>query len=108
MEWAYRGALIKRINFAAGILGDVDRPGVQAIVGKLQSDGDLSPEEFVEACLDLVGPSEVKASTREELVEHASRKGSLTWSSEQAATAFTQRVGEIVKLIASIREFQYS
>ena len=47
-------------SIAAGMLGDVDRPGIKAIVGKLRSDGDLSPEAFVDSSLDLVGPLELK------------------------------------------------
>ena len=107
VEWVNSGALMKRINFAAGMLGDVDRPGIQAIVANLQSAGDLSPEDFVTSCLDLVGPLEVQQSTHRELVAHASDDGALAWGTDQAASASVKRVGEMLQLIASVAEFQY-
>ena len=108
VEWVNSGALMKRINFTAGVLGDIERPGIQTIIGKLQAEGDLAPEDFVNTCLDLAGPLEVKPATHRELIEHASEKGDLSWNSNQAANASTARVGEMLKLIASVREFQYS
>src|SRR6266581_2386316 len=45
--------LMKRINFAASLLGDTNRPGIRAILDRLESQGDLSPEGFVDSCLDL-------------------------------------------------------
>ena len=108
VEWVNSGALMKRINFAASMLGDVERPGIQSIVGKLRAKGDLPPEGFVNTCLDLAGPLEVKPLTRQQLVEHAKGKGNLRWDTEQAASVSTQRVGEMLKLIASVREYQYS
>ena len=108
VEWINSGTLMKRINFAAGILGDVNRPGVQTIIDRLQVKGDLPPEEFVDCCLDLIGPLEVKTATHEQLVDHATEKGTLTWGLEQEASVSSQRVGEMLKLIASAREYQYS
>ena len=108
VEWVNSGALMKRINFTAGVLGDIERPGIQTIIGKLQAEGDLAPEDFVNTCLDLAGPLEVKPATHRELIEHASEKGDLSWNSNQDANASTARVGEMMKLIASVREFQYS
>ena len=106
-EWINSGALMKRINFAAGMLGDVDRPGVRDIIGRLQVQGDLPPEGFVDSCLDLIGPLELKPETRHQLVDQATEKGALRWGTEQEAGISTERVGEILKLIASVREYQY-
>ena len=108
VEWVNSGALMKRINFAAGMLGDVERPGIQAILGILKSKGDLSPEDFVDDCLDLVGPLEVEGETRSQLVDHAEEQGPLVWVTPDAAAASTNRVGEMLKLIASVAEYQYA
>ena len=108
VEWINSGALMKRINFAAEMLGDVDRPGIQDIIDRLQVQGELPPEEFVDSCLDLIGPLEVKPETRLQLVEHATEKGALRWGTEREVGVSTERVGEILKLIASVREYQYS
>ena len=106
-EWINSGTLMKRINFTADVLGDVTRPGIRSIINRLRSQGDLSPESFVDNCLDLVGPLEVKPEGRQQLVEHASEVGTLGWGTEQDANASTTRVGEMLQLIASLREYQY-
>ena len=50
-EWIDGGALVRRVNFAAGLLGDTPLPGVQAIIGNLQQRGDLTPAQMVASCL---------------------------------------------------------
>ena len=106
-EWINSGTLMKRINFAADVFGDTSRPGVRSIIDRLRSQGELSPEGFVDNCLDLVGPVEAKADNRQQLVEHASEGGALRWGTEQDTSASTGRVGEMLQLIASLREYQY-
>jgi len=108
VEWVNSGALMKRINFAAGLMGDVERPGIKMIVDKLRAEGDVSPDDLVDMCLDLVGPLEVSPETRGELVDHASGEGAMTWGTAQAVEASTQRVGQMLQLIASVSEFQYA
>ena len=106
-EWINSGTLMKRVNFAADVLGDISRPGISALVERLKSQGDLSPEAFVDSCLDLIGPLEVRPETRQQLVDHASEEGPLGWGPEQEAETSGTRVGEMLQLIASLREFQY-
>jgi hypothetical protein len=96
------------LNFTADLLGDVTRPGVQSIVNRLQAQGDLSPEKFVDTCLDLMGPLEVDQETRQELVDHASNDGVLRWSTEQDSAKSAQRVSEMLQLIVSLRDYQYA
>jgi uncharacterized protein (DUF1800 family) len=107
VEWINSGTLMKRVNFAAGMLGDLKRPGMQALVGRLKAQGNLSPEQFVDACLDLLGPLEVQPDTRQHLVEHASESGPLHWGASNGSGNAEARVGEMLQLIASVREFQY-
>jgi len=106
-EWINSGTLMKRINFAASVLGDLSRPGIGALVQRIESQGDLSPEGFVDSCLDLLGPLEVQPTVRQQLVEHANEGGTLHWGTEQEAGTSRARVGEMLQLIASVREFQY-
>ena len=49
-EWINSGSLMRRINFTADMVGDVSRPGVQAIVDKLRARGDITSEAFVDTC----------------------------------------------------------
>jgi len=106
-EWINSGALMKRINFTADMVGDVTKPGVSAIVGRVKAQGDLSSENFVDACLDLMGPMEVTDDTRRELVEHASESGTLSWGANSDEVS-AERVGEMLQLIVSTREYQYT
>jgi hypothetical protein len=107
VEWLNSGTLMKRINFAADILGDTDRPGVRAILDRLKAQGDLSPEAFVDGCLDLLGPLQVEAEVRQNLIDHAREGGALRWVPEQEASRAKARVREMLQLIASLREYQY-
>jgi hypothetical protein len=106
-EWINSGTLMKRVNFAAMVLGDLSRPGIQSMLKRLQSQGELSPEGFVDRCLDLIGPLELQPEVRQRLVEHADEGGTLSWHTEHDASSSTKRFGEMLQMIASLREFQY-
>ena len=106
--WINSGSLMKRINFVADMLGDASRPGVQRIVDRLQAQGNLGPEQLVDSCLDLIGPVKAGAATHRQLVEHAAEHGELRWDTEEAVSASTGRVGELLQLIASVKEYQYN
>jgi len=106
-EWINSGTLMKRVNFAATVLGDLSRPGIQSMLKRLQSQGDLSPEGFVDRCLDLIGPLELQPEVRQRLVEHAGEGGTLSWRTEYDTSSSTKRFGEMLQMIASLREFQY-
>jgi uncharacterized protein (DUF1800 family) len=107
-EWIDGGALVRRVNFAAKVLSDTKSPGIQAIVGELRARGALSPSEFVDRCLDLIGPLEVDESTRRELLAQAAAEGELRWDTQDASTASQRRVGIMLALIAASREYQFA
>ena len=69
--------------------------------------GNISPEKLVESCLDLIGPVEVEDATRNELLVMAEHEGDLTWDTEEARISSAQRVGDMLALIASTREYQF-
>jgi hypothetical protein len=103
-EWIDTGCLVERVNFGATQLGDISQPGVQRIVERLRRQGELSPEGFVDGCLDLLGPLTVKPKTHAALVKFVSQAGPLHLEAGNHAAA--RRVGELLSLIASTREFQ--
>ena len=107
-EWIDSGALVERVNFAAKELSDVHLPGVRDIIDRLASHngGVLSPEELVDRCLDLIGPISVSDQTRDTLVEYATRDGDLALKGHQPGDDAEQRVGNMLRLVASTREFQ--
>jgi hypothetical protein len=105
-EWINSGSLMARINFVAELVGDPSLPGVRAIINRLKAQEPLSPEQLVDGCLDILGPVEVSAETRQELVESAKEWGQIRWDTD-AATA-DQRVGQMLQLIAATREYQFA
>ena len=107
-EWIDSGALVQRVNFVAEELGNVDLPGVRAMIERLATEngGVLSPDEVVERCLDLAGPLDASEDTWSALTEHATRRGELDLRGHQQGDESEQRVGELLSLIASTREYQ--
>ncbi len=99
---------MRRTNFFADLVGEIDRPGVQAIISRLKAQGDLSPGDFVDGCLDLMGPLEIDQSAGDELVDHASEDGPLEWRTEQESESSSQRIGEMLQLVVSLREYQFA
>ena len=108
-EWIDSGTLVERINFVASQVGNLDLPGVKLIVDRM-SDGTstISPEEFVEGCLDLIGPAQVGEKTREALIEHAKRGGEIRRSTEEERSTLAKRVAEMLQLIVATAEYQYA
>ncbi len=107
-EWIDSGALVRRINFAADLFSNPEMPGVQSIIQRIHALGDRTAAEMVDECLDLMGPVQVEEGTKEELVSLAHRAGDVTWGSEDEAKASSQRVADMLALIASSREFQFA
>jgi hypothetical protein len=108
-EWIDGGTLTERVNYAIDTLNNPDKPGVKAIIDRISSQGNLtSPEQLVDNVLDLIGPLEVEAGTRDTLVDHAQIEGSLDWSSTAAAESSAARVVQMLTLVVSAREFQFS
>jgi uncharacterized protein (DUF1800 family) len=107
-EWIDSGTLVERINFGANYLGRTDLPGVKDLIDRLMAQGDrLSPEAFVDGCIDLVGCLNVTGSTRQSLVEHAQRQGELRHGTDAERAEFTRRCGEMFQMLASTGEFQF-
>ena len=107
-EWIDGGALVRRVNFAAGLLGDTSLPGVKAIISGLRERGVSAPEEFVDACLDIVGPLEFSESTRSELLDQATENGGLNWDTEENSEKSERNIGVMLALIAASRDFQFA
>ncbi len=103
-EWIDSGTLVERINFAADILGNTELPGIQSLVSRLMDHGEMTPEQFVDGCLDLTGPLVVTADTHSQLVTHAQGEGNV--STDDSAD-FARRTGEMFQMIAATAEFQF-
>ena len=107
-EWIDGGALVRRVNFAAGVLGDTSLPGVRSVVEGLRSKGSLAPADFVAQCLEALGPLEVSESTLSELLDQAQEDGNLNWGTDEERTSSEKRVGIMLALIAASRDYQFA
>jgi uncharacterized protein (DUF1800 family) len=107
-EWIDSGVLVERVNFVAQEMGNTSRPGVRDIIDRLSagSSDSLTPDELVDRCLDLIGPITVSDETRDTLVGFAKRQGDLNLIDHQPGDEAEQRVGNMLRLVASSREFQ--
>lgn len=109
MEWIDSGSLVERVNFVAQELSSLDKPGVRAIIDRLagENGGTLTPEQLVDQCLDLLGPVAVENDTRTALVDFAAAGGgALNLSGHQPGDDAEQRVSNVLRVIASTREYQ--
>ncbi len=107
-EWINSGSLVERVNFATNELTDLEKPGVRAMVERLasQNGGVFSPAELVDFCLDLMGPLDVSDETRSTLVKQVSRQGDLSLKGHVPGDQAEKRVGELLGMIASMKEYQ--
>ena len=106
-EWIDTGTLVERINFAANYLGDSSLPGVKSIISRIASQDTMSPEQFVERCLDLVGQIDISDDSRKILVERSRSGGPLVSATEGERPAFSRRVLEMLQLITATQEYQF-
>jgi len=106
-EWINSGSLMARINFMAEKVGDTSAPGVRGIIDRLKAKGSLSPEQLVDGCLDLLGPVEVGADTKQQLMSQANEWGQTSWGNGKAQIA-DQHVGQMLQLIVATREYQFA
>lgn len=105
-EWIDSGSLVRRINFAADRLSNLEMPGVQAMIRRVKERGNLAPNELVDTALDIIGPLEVNDQTQQELVTMAEQEGNLDWSDKDMVKS-EQRVADMLALIAASREYQF-
>ena len=112
-EWIDSGTLVERINFVADQVGNLDLPGIKLIVDRMftkntDSTAVMSPDSFVDSCLDFIGQVDVSEKTRNSLVEHVRSGGPLMWGTEEERGHFARRVGEMLQLIVATGEYQYA
>ena len=107
-EWINSASLMGRVNFVSDLMGETGRPGVQALISEIRRRGDLSPDAFVDAVLDLLGPLDVDVEARRELVAHAAEGGALTWDAEGPSGDSTRRVIDMLRLVVAVRGYQFA
>ena len=108
-EWIDGGTLTERVNFAVREVSDASKPGIGEVIDRLKAEGRaLSPEEFVEKCLDLVGPMVVSDTTRGSLTRFAESGGDLNIDADDGSEESRDRVVRMLQLIVASREYQFA
>ena len=104
-EWIDGGTLVRRINFIADYISDLNQPGVRDLVGKLQAEGPvISPVNLVDGCLRLLGCYELEPETRDMLVQHAEKTGDLPTGNKE----FPGQVTQMLQMIVATKEYLYA
>lgn len=105
-EWIDTGTSMERANFAAKAIGDLSKPGVKEMVGRVTADagGAASPEGLVQLCLNEMGAMSVCESTREALARFAGRSEEMMQG--QNGEFAEKRIAGILEMIAASPDFQ--
>ncbi len=106
-EWINSGSLMRRVNFTADLVGDLNRPGIMALVERLKAQAEQQSDKVVDACLDLMGPLEVYPETRNELTGYINEGGDFAWDTPEEVEVSMARISELLQLIVALREYQY-
>ncbi len=108
-EWIDAGTLNERVNFAVDRLSDPETPGIRRIIDRLECEGSpLSPDRFVDTCLDLAGPVEASEDTRKQLLEHAAQGGDLDFETERGRERSAERAVRMIQAVVSSVEYQFA
>ena len=108
-EWIDGGTLTERVNFAVDEVGDASRPGIRAIIERIAHNGAaLSPDDFVDTCLELAGAVSVSPGTRAAFVREAESGAELRFGSESQREESTGRIVRMLEAIVACREYQFA
>jgi uncharacterized protein (DUF1800 family) len=106
-EWINSATLMSRVNFASRQFADVNKPGVRLIIEHVRAEGArLSPEQVVDACLDVMGPLNVDARTRWQLVDYLAAAGDIEFDTDNGSACAEERIRELLQMIVATREYQ--
>ncbi len=107
VEWVDTGNLVERINFAAGKLADVGKPGIEEMVVRLAADsgGVVSPEQLVDGCLEQMGALSLSETSRAALLKQASEGGELRIETGNGGRS-EDKVAEMLRMVAATPDFQ--
>ena len=107
-DWINSGSVVKRINFVADHVSNLDLPGVQSIVRRVAKNGaQITPDALVDRCVELIGPLEISDDTRGELLAHAEDEGPISYATDVEYAELSRRVGDMLALIAATVEYQF-
>jgi len=104
-EWIDGGSLTERINYAVGLISDMNNSGSKYLVDSLvNSDNELSSEQLVNEVLKNAGYLEVSEQTFDQLLELASKGPAVGKNNDNEDVR--NKVVQLYTLLVSSPEFQ--
>jgi len=107
-EWLDSGTLTERVNFAVNQVSDIDQPGIQSIISRIEMSDVRTPGALVNSCLELTGNLSVSSDTHEALLELATQIGTLTFDDDDARKESSEKISRLLQLIVSAPEYQFA
>ncbi len=108
-EWIDSSFLVSRVNFAAERLGEVNAPGVANLVERAsQGEGAVSAEDLLDTCLYEMGCLWLGKPSREIILKELGIEGKLCRETAAGKDAAKRVAGQLVGMIASSREYQFT
>ena len=102
-EWIDCGALVERVNFASEHFGNLENPGVRALVNRiLEAGDDIAPEAVVDSTLAELAITEISDNSRDALIDFATKQSEIAPADQTPR----ERVVNILKLAGATPEFQ--
>lgn len=108
-DWVSTGAMMQRVNYASKVLGNAARPRIKKIIEAIAGDeSGADAETLVDECLRHIGYLELKAGTRQEIVDFAREQAGQIPSANGKARneAVARSVTAVLQLAVATREFQ--
>ena len=104
-EWINSGSLVERVNFASVQLGDLEKPGVQAMVDGILSEGNssLSPDVLIDRAFDQLAMTAISDDSRTALIEFIEEQDRREGTAGQNSR---ERAVSVLKMAATTPEFQ--
>ncbi|MBI4305974.1 MAG: DUF1800 domain-containing protein [Chloroflexi bacterium] len=105
-EWIDSSFLVQRVNFASDRLGNPANPGIASVIERIASDRTtINPDDLIEACLYEMGALEAMDATKQAIKSELELAAPLDCS-QHGRQEFTGITADVLRLIASSREFQ--
>ena len=104
-EWVNSGTLVERVNFASVQLGNLETPGVQAMIDRILDGGNggVSPETLVDRALDQLVMTAVSDETRSALINYVKEQERLADPGNRSPR---EQALSVLKMAGATPEFQ--